>query len=99
MMRCDGRAFFTRRAEGERIGSRGYRVPAELPQIEALELTFGPDFEVMLDGEWHRVERGTFLSRCLRTWSTGSGRVAVRVVCILNFHTPNAGFLAQLRQG
>ena len=31
--------------EGERIGSRGHRVLAELPQLEALELSYGPDFE------------------------------------------------------
>ncbi|HET8750963.1 MAG TPA: cupin domain-containing protein [Gaiellaceae bacterium] len=36
-------AFFTRPGEGERI--RQHRVLAELPQIEALELSFGPDFE------------------------------------------------------
>jgi mannose-6-phosphate isomerase-like protein (cupin superfamily) len=37
--------FFTRPGEGERIGSRAYRVLAELPDIEALDLSFGPDFE------------------------------------------------------
>ena len=35
--------YFTRPGEGERI--RQHRVLAELPQIEALELSFGPDFE------------------------------------------------------
>ncbi len=35
--------FFTPAGEGERI--RQHRVLAELPQIEALELSFGPDFE------------------------------------------------------
>ena len=37
--------FFTRPGEGERIGPRGHCVLAELPHIEALELSFGPDFE------------------------------------------------------
>jgi quercetin dioxygenase-like cupin family protein len=36
-------AFFIRPGEGERI--RQHRVLAELPQIEALELSFEPDFE------------------------------------------------------
>ena len=31
--------------EGERVGSRGHRVLAELPQLEALDLSYGPDFE------------------------------------------------------
>ena len=37
--------FFIWPGEGERVGSSGHRVLAELPQIEALELSFGPDFE------------------------------------------------------
>jgi mannose-6-phosphate isomerase-like protein (cupin superfamily) len=37
--------FFIRPGEGERIEPRGHRVLAELPQIEALELAFGPEFE------------------------------------------------------
>lgn len=36
--------FFTRPGEGERT-RHGHRVLAELPHIEALELSFGPDFE------------------------------------------------------
>jgi quercetin dioxygenase-like cupin family protein len=40
-----GEAYFIRPGEGERIGERGHRVLAELPQIEALELSFGPDFD------------------------------------------------------
>ena len=35
--------FFTRPGEGERI--RQHRILAELPQIEALELSFAADFE------------------------------------------------------
>jgi quercetin dioxygenase-like cupin family protein len=35
--------YFTRPGEGERI--RQHRVLAELPDIEALELSFGADFE------------------------------------------------------
>jgi mannose-6-phosphate isomerase-like protein (cupin superfamily) len=37
--------FFIWPGEGERVGERGHRVLAELPQIEALELSYGPDFE------------------------------------------------------
>jgi len=37
--------FFVMHREGERAGSRGHRVLAELPQIEALELSYEPDFE------------------------------------------------------
>jgi quercetin dioxygenase-like cupin family protein len=40
-----GEAYFIRPGEGERIGERGHRVLAELPQIEALELSFDPGFE------------------------------------------------------
>jgi quercetin dioxygenase-like cupin family protein len=35
----------TRPGEGEQIGRRGYRVLAELPDIEAIELSFESDFE------------------------------------------------------
>ena len=37
--------FFIRPGEGEQVGPRGHRVLAELPHIEALELSYGPDFE------------------------------------------------------
>jgi quercetin dioxygenase-like cupin family protein len=37
--------FFVMHREGERVGSRGHHVLAELPQIEALELSYEPDFE------------------------------------------------------
>ena len=39
-----GEPFFTRPGEGERVGSHGHRVLAELPHIEALELSFPADF-------------------------------------------------------
>jgi mannose-6-phosphate isomerase-like protein (cupin superfamily) len=109
--------FFTRPGEGERIGARGYRVLAELPHIEALDLSFGPDFEgvdphthadhtdsfyvlegefeFLQDGNWHRAGPGTFLSvpPNVEHGFRACG-VAVRV---LNFHTPNAGFIGRLR--
>ena len=37
--------YFIRPGEGERVASRGHRVLAELPHIEALEISYGPDFE------------------------------------------------------
>ena len=37
--------YFIWPGEGERVASRGHRVLAELSQIEALELSYGPDFE------------------------------------------------------
>ena len=37
--------FVTSAAGGERIGPRGHRVLAELPHLEVLELSYGPDFE------------------------------------------------------
>jgi mannose-6-phosphate isomerase-like protein (cupin superfamily) len=37
--------YFIPPGEGERIEPRGHRVLAELPHIEALELSYGPDFE------------------------------------------------------
>src|ERR1700755_439092 len=37
--------FFVTAREGERIEPHDHRVLAELPQLEALELSFGPDFE------------------------------------------------------
>ena len=62
--------FFTPPGEGERIGSRGYRVLAELPDIEALDLSFGPDFEGV-DPHTHAdhtdsfyVLEGTFAFTC-----------------------------------
>jgi quercetin dioxygenase-like cupin family protein len=37
--------YFNGPGEGERIGPREHRVLAELPHLEAIELTYGPDFE------------------------------------------------------
>jgi mannose-6-phosphate isomerase-like protein (cupin superfamily) len=37
--------FFIRPGEGERVGPHGHRVLADLPHIEALELSFPADFE------------------------------------------------------
>ena|SRR5579862_8686355 len=37
--------FFTPPGEGERIGPRDHRVLAELTHLEALELSFEPDWE------------------------------------------------------
>lgn len=36
---------FIRPGEGERVGQHGHRVLAELPHVEALELSFPADFE------------------------------------------------------
>jgi quercetin dioxygenase-like cupin family protein len=110
--------FFVTHREGERIGSRGHRVLAELPQIEALELSYGPGFEgvdphthsdhtdsfyvlegeveFFLDGAWHRAGPGTFLSA-----SPGiehGFRPAGVSFRLLNFHTPNVGFIGRLRE-
>jgi quercetin dioxygenase-like cupin family protein len=38
-------AFFAEAGEGERIGPNGHRVLGELPDMEAIELEYGPDFE------------------------------------------------------
>ena len=37
--------FFTSAGGGERIGPRGHRVLAELPHLEALELSYEAEFE------------------------------------------------------
>ena len=37
--------YVTNSAGGERIGPRSHRVIAELPHLEVLELSYGPDFE------------------------------------------------------
>jgi mannose-6-phosphate isomerase-like protein (cupin superfamily) len=113
-------AYFIRPGDGERIGERGHRVLAELPHIEALELSFGPDFdgvdahihadhtdsfymlegevEFLQDGEWHRVGPGTFLSvpPNVEHGFRPCGGTSFR---LLNFHTPNVGFIDGLRNG
>jgi quercetin dioxygenase-like cupin family protein len=109
--------YFIRPGEGERIGERGHRVLAELPHIEALELSFGPDFEgvdphmhtdhtdsfyvlegeveFLENGEWHRVGPGTFLS--VPPGVEHGFRPCEVGVRLLNFHTPNVGFIERLR--
>jgi quercetin dioxygenase-like cupin family protein len=37
--------FFIWPGEGERVGPRGHRILSDLPQLEAIELSFEPDFE------------------------------------------------------
>jgi quercetin dioxygenase-like cupin family protein len=110
-------AFFIRPGEGERVGSSGHRVLAELPQIEALELSFSAEFEgvdphthsdhtdsfyvlegdveFFQDGEWHRAGPGTFLS--VPPDVVHGFRPAGVPIRLLNFHTPNAGFVGRLR--
>ncbi len=109
--------YFIRPGEGERIEPRGHRVLAELPQIEALELSFGPDFEgvdphthpdhtdsfyilegeveFFEDGKWQRVGAGTFLS--VPPDVEHGFRPCGVDVRLLNFHTPNVGFIERLR--
>jgi quercetin dioxygenase-like cupin family protein len=109
--------FFIQHREGEQIGPRGHRVLAELPQLEALELSYGPDFEgvdphthadhadsfyvlegeveFFLDGVWHRVGPGTFLS--VPPNVEHGFRPCGESFRLLNFHTPNVGFIDWLR--
>jgi quercetin dioxygenase-like cupin family protein len=109
--------FFMLEGEGERVGSRGHRVLAELPQLEALDLSYGPDFEGVdphthadhadsfyvlegelefyLDGAWHRCGPGTFLS--VPPNVEHGFRPAGVDFRLLNFHTPNVGFVDSLR--
>ena len=109
--------FFVQHREGEQIGPRRHRVLAELPQLEALELSFGPDFEgvaphthadhadsfyvlegeleFLQEGEWHRVGPGTFLS--VPPNVEHGFRPCGVDFRLLNFHTPNVGFIEGLR--
>ena len=82
-------AYFIRPGEGERI--RRHRVLAELPQIEALELSFPADFE----GD--RAGPGAFLSAPQNV--VHGFRPCGVDTRLLNFHTPNAGFIGRLRSG
>ena len=50
---------FTRPGEGERIGPNRHRVLAELPHIEALELSFPADFEGV-DPHTHATHTDSF---------------------------------------
>jgi mannose-6-phosphate isomerase-like protein (cupin superfamily) len=112
-------AYFIRPGEGERIEPRGHRVLAELPHIEALEISYGPDFEgvdphthpdhtdsfyvlegeveFLQDGEWHRSGPGTFLS--VPPNVEHGFRPCGLSFRLLNFHTPNVGFIGRLRDG
>jgi quercetin dioxygenase-like cupin family protein len=109
--------FFIWPGEGERVATRGHRVLAELPQLEALELSYGPDFEgvdphthadhadsfyvlegeveFFLDGEWHRAGPGTFLA--VPPNVEHAFRPCGEFFRLLNFHTPNVGFVGRLR--
>jgi quercetin dioxygenase-like cupin family protein len=109
--------FFVQHREGEQVGPREHRVLAELPQIEALELSFDPGFEgvaphthddhadsfyvlegeveFFLDGVWHRVGPGTFLS--VPPNVEHGFRPCGVDFRLLNFHTPNVGFIERLR--
>ena len=109
--------FFIRPGDGERLGRYRHRVLAELPHIEALELSFPADFEgvdphthpdhsdsfYVLEGEveffegveWHRTEPGTFLS--VPPNVEHGFRPAGTAIRLLNFHTPNVGFIEGLR--
>jgi mannose-6-phosphate isomerase-like protein (cupin superfamily) len=111
--------FFIWPGEGERVGERGHRVLAELPQIEALELSYGPDFEgvdphthsdhadsfyvlegeveFFLDGAWHRSGPGTFLA--VPPDVEHGFRPCGGPFRLLNFHTPNVGFIGWVREG
>ena len=111
--------FFITHREGERVGQYGHRVLAELPQLEALELSYGPEFEgvdphthadhadsfyvlegeveFFLDGAWHRSGPGTFLS--VPPNIEHGFRPCGVDFRLLNFHTPNSGFIERLRKG
>jgi mannose-6-phosphate isomerase-like protein (cupin superfamily) len=104
--------FFIQHREGEQVGAYGHRVLSELPHIEALELSFPADFEgvdphthsfyvlegeveFFLDGVWHRVGPGTFLS--VPPGIEHGFRPCGEPFRLLNFHTPNVGFIDRLR--
>jgi quercetin dioxygenase-like cupin family protein len=108
--------YFTRPGEGERI--RQHRVLAELPHIEALELSFPTDFEgvdphthathtdsfyvlegdveFFLEGDWQQAGPGTFLS--VPPNVEHGFRPAGTAIRLLNFHTPDDGFIGRLRK-
>jgi len=109
--------FFIQHREGEQVGAYGHRVLSELPQIEALALSFPADFEgvaphthpdhadsfyvlegeveFFLDGVWHRTGPGTFLS--VPPNVEHGFRPCGGPFSLLNFHTPNVGFIDSLR--
>ena len=108
--------YFVRPGEGERI--RQHRVLAELPHIEALELSFPAGFEgvdphthathtdsfyvlegeidFLLEGEWRRAGPGTFLA--VPPNVEHGFRPAGTAIRLLNFHTPDDGFIGRLRK-
>ena len=53
------------------------------------------EVEFFQDGEWHRVGPGTFLS--VPPNVEHGFRPAANGFRLLNFHTPNVGFIARLR--
>jgi quercetin dioxygenase-like cupin family protein len=55
------------------------------------------EVEFLQDGEWHRVGPGTFLS--VPPNVEHGFRPAGTAVRLLNFHTPNVGFIERLRDG
>src|SRR5579862_7924388 len=106
--------YFVRPGEGERI--RQHRVHAELPHIEALELSFPADFEgvdphthathtdsfyvlegeidFLVAGERHRASPGSFLA--VPPNVEHGFRPAGTAIRLLNFHTPDDGFIGRL---
>ncbi|HJU37446.1 MAG TPA: cupin domain-containing protein [Gaiellaceae bacterium] len=102
--------------EGERI--RQHRVLAELPHIEALDLSFPADFEgvdvhthathtdsfyvlegeveFLVSGELHHAGPGTFVS--VPPNVEHGFRPAGTAIRLLNFHTPDDGFIGRLRE-
>jgi len=55
------------------------------------------EVEFLQDGDWHRVVPGTFLS--VPPNVEHGFRPCGVVVRLLNFHTPNVGFIGRLRDG
>jgi len=55
------------------------------------------EVEFLLDGEWHRVGPGTFLS--VPPNVEHGFRPCGSSFRLLNFHTPNVGFIRRLREG
>ena len=55
------------------------------------------EVEFFQDGEWHRAEPGTFLS--VPPDIEHGFRPAGTAIRLLNFHTPNVGFIRRLRDG
>lgn len=53
------------------------------------------DVEFFRDGEWHRVSPGTFVSNPPNV--AHGFRPAGSDIRLLNFHTPNVGFIGRLR--